>query len=219
MSEGYHERNRRAWATQHPMYDRLPEYAALLALGQPLDAAYAPLEEHLVLCVECQSDLNDLMELLSAAYADRQPLGPVGARPSLAFLRPPAPAGRPWHVERSTLVLGAAAPIWQAQPALSLAGAPRGQLLYRYVQDPGSVADLEVSIEVYADSGQPGHARVQVSVEVPSRDPLEQAGCLVVLHAASDRWDGQTDELGSIDFAPVPLHALPQIRIEITPPR
>ena len=56
-------------------------------------------------------------------------------------------------------------------------------------------------------------------VEVPSRDPLDQAGSQVSLHAGDASWHGETDEVGSVDFAPVPLETLPQLRLEISPPR
>ena len=58
---------------------------------------------------------------------------------------------------------------------------------------------------------------MRVNVEVPSQDPLEQAGSLVVLRADTVCLDGRTDELGCVDFSPVPLDALPHMRVEITP--
>src|SRR5262249_29674860 len=124
-----------------------------------------------------------------------------------------------WQLEEDTLVITLPTPILEATQRQSLAGVLRGRLLYQYVQDPGSVADLEVSIEGYGEERRPGQGRGRGGGEGPSRDPLEQAGSLVVLRADSVRLDGRTDELGNVDFSPVPLEALPRMRVEITPGR
>jgi anti-sigma factor RsiW len=191
----------------------------MLALGETPQAEFAELEAHLAECAECQVDLDDLLELTIAAYTERLEPALEYPRPDLSFLQPAALVSldQQWYLERDTLVIPFSAPVLQAAQRQSLAGVLRGQLLYHYVQDPHSVADLEVSIDVYAEEAQPGQSRVRVSVEVPSRDPLEQAGSLVVLRADQVCLDGRTDELGYVDFSPVPLEALPHMRVEITP--
>jgi len=220
MPDTYTYSNAPGESPNHPLHDLLPEYATLLALGQTPEAQYAPLEAHLAECAECQVDLDDLLELTIAAYTERLEPAVDYPPPDLSFLRPEpklltlAPM---WRLEEDKLVITLPAPILEATQRQSLAGVLRGRLLYQYVQDPGSVADLEVSIEVYAEETRPGQGRVRVSVEVPSRDPMEQAGSLVVLRADTVRLDGRTDELGHVDFSPVPLEALPHMRVEITP--
>jgi hypothetical protein len=99
----------------------------------------------------------------------------------------------------------------------ALAGAMRGPLVLRYVQDPATTADMGVTIEVYADDLARTVGRVHVGVDLPGRDPLDMAGSRVVLRAATGQWEGETDETGGADFAPVPLAALPTLRVEITP--
>lgn len=100
----------------------------------------------------------------------------------------------------------------------ALVGAARGELVLRYVQDPLTTADMGVTIEVYAEDQARTVGRVHVGVDIPWRDPLDMAGSLVVLRAASGEWRGETDETGRADFAPVPLSALPSLRVEVTPP-
>jgi hypothetical protein len=220
MPDSYTYTNSPGELSDHPLYELLPEYATILALGETPQAEFAPLEAHLAECASCQVDLDDLLELTIAAYTERLEPALEYPRPDLSFLRPATlhlPLTQPWHLEQHTLVITLSTPSLQAAQQQSLAGVLRGRLLYRYIQEPRSVADLEVSIDVYAEESRPGQGRVRVSVEVPSRDPMEQAGSLVVLRADTIRLDGRTDELGCVDFSPVPLDALPHMRVEITP--
>jgi anti-sigma factor RsiW len=220
MPNSYTYNNSPAESSKHLLHELLPEYATILALGETPQAQFAPLEEHLAKCAECQVDLDELLELTIAAYTERLEPALEYPRPDLSFLQPaalPRSFAQMWRLEEDTLVITLSALILQAAQQQSLAGVLRGRLLYRYVQEPRSVADLEVSIDVYAEESRPGQGRVRVSVEVPSRDPMEQAGSLVVLRADQLRLDGRTDELGCVDFSPVPLVALPHMRVEITP--
>jgi hypothetical protein len=127
------------------------------------------------------------------------------------------PAGQPWYVAQGQLVICFSEPLVGAFAAQSQAGVARGALLYRYVQEPRSVGDLEVSIDVYAEEGQPGQGRVRVSVEIPSRDPFQQSGSQVIVRAEHESWEGVTDDLGVAVLGPVPLAALPRLRVEIRP--
>lgn len=209
-------------ASKYPFCDLLPEYATIIALGESPPARFGQLVAHLDQCVECQADLDDLVELTIAAYTERiePPIEPSDR--DLTFLQPiirRASATHAWYSDRHMLVVFLSTPISQAAHEPSLTGMPRGQLLLHYIQEPRSVDDLEVSIDVYAEEGQSGQGRVRVSVEMPSRDPMDQAGSRVVLRANQAHWDGQTDDLGLVDFAPVPLNALPHMRVEITPYR
>jgi hypothetical protein len=98
-----------------------------------------------------------------------------------------------------------------------LLGAARGQLIYRYTQEPSSLHDLEVSVEVYAEDAGQQHGRVRVAVDAASRGPLEQGGSLVTLYLGEASWQAETDEAGCVDFAPIPLEHLPSLRVEIAP--
>lgn len=98
-----------------------------------------------------------------------------------------------------------------------LLGAPRGPLVLRYVQDPRTTADVRVTIEVYAEDAARTLGRVRVGVDIPGRDPLDLAGCGVVLRIAAREWRAETDEAGVAIFAAVPLSALAELRVEIEP--
>ena len=216
MPDSYTADNQSGAPPAHPMYERLPEYATMLALGETPPPGFDALEAHVAECAECQIDLDDLIELMLAAYSDR--LEPACTSPpaKLAFL-PSQQANLFQNIAPLPLVIVFSAQLLQSSMLQSLAGVARGRLLYHYVQDPQSLDDLAVSIDVYAEEALPGQGRVRISVAVPTRDPLEQAGSLVVLRADQARWDGTTDDLGLIDFAHVPLEALPHMRVEITP--
>ncbi len=207
---------------EHPAREHLPAYATEIALGgSPESGSYAGLLAHLAECAECQVDLDDLLEVLLPAYAERIAPAASYPRPDLTFLEAPAqPARAPdrhWLFEAGRLVIQFSENLLATLGQPALAGAARGRLLYRYVQEPGSVADLDVSIEVYAEDAARIHARVRVGVDVPSRGPLDQTGSLVALRADDVSLQGETDESGCVDFGPIPLAALPRLRIEITP--
>ncbi|MBK9710091.1 MAG: hypothetical protein IPO81_01965 [Kouleothrix sp.] len=207
---------------KHPMRELLPAYATAVALGLPRAVQYALLEIHLAQCAQCQVELDDLLEMIDATATGQIEPAPAYPQANLSFLgpppKPPALSAPAWSFGAGRLVVDIPAPLLGASRQAGLAGAARGRLLYRYVQEPGSVADLEVAIEVYAEDGPQHQGRVRVSVDVPSRGPFDQTGSVVVVHANEATWSGETDETGSIDFAPVPLGALPHLRVEITPP-
>lgn len=198
----------------HPLRARLPDYATLLIFGAPPLPDRAEVAAHVAACAECRSALDQLLAAMyDALSADLAP-APAYPRPNLAFLRP---AGLPWYVAQRRLVICFSEAMLGAFAAQSAAGASRGALLYRYVQEPRSVGDLEVSIDVYAEEGQPGQGRVRVSVEIPSRDPFQQHGSQVIVRADQESWEGVTDDLGLAVLGPVPLAALPRLRVEIVP--
>ncbi len=115
-------------------------------------------------------------------------------------------------IQFSDLLLEALAP-------RALTGATRGQFLFRYVQDPGSTQDLGVTIDVFAEDAARTIGRVRVGVDVPSRGAFDQSGSQVVVRAGEVAWQGETDETGSVDLAPIPLDVVPSMRVEITPQR
>jgi hypothetical protein len=202
----------------HPIRQRLPEYATAAALGQAADSIYPTIAAHLAGCAACRAELAELLDLTIGAYNGQVAPAPSYPQPDLSFL-PPAPTTRPWTVDRrGRLIILFSEPLLRA-PAPSYTGAARGRLLYRYIQDPGSVEDLEVTIEVFAEERARGQGRVQIMVDVPSRGALDQTGSRVTLRAGDDAWEGETDESGYVDFAPIPLDVVPTLRVEIAPLR
>jgi hypothetical protein len=210
--------------SQH-ISEQLPVYATAIVFGSAGEMQYPAVARHIAACATCQAELDQLVELLRSAF-DGQ-LEPAERYPhaDLTFLEMPMQKPQPalplWQLDAGRLVIRF--PDLLHVPARQqLAGLARGgsgQLIYRYRQEPGSVADLDVSIEVYADDAAQTQGRVRVGVDVPSRGPLDQTGSLVTLHAGDANWQGETDESGCVDFAHVPLAALPQLRVEITPLR
>jgi hypothetical protein len=89
----------------------------------------------------------------------------------------------------------------------------RGRLFYRYERSLDTLADLAITVEVFAEDRD--RDRVRVGVEVPGPDPLDQGGNVVQLRAGTATLSGATDETGQIDFAPVPLTALPCLRVTV----
>jgi hypothetical protein len=202
--------------------DRLPEYATAAALGRAPESLYPDIAAHLAQCAACRAEIDELLDLTLYVYDGKLAPSPSYPQANLTFLpKPnlwPDPA-RLWVVDqRGRLMISLSQPLL-VDVASSLAGAPRGRLLYRYIQDPGSVEDLEVTIEVFAEDTTRRQGRVQIVVDVPSRGPLDQIGSRVILRADDHEWAGETDESGYVDFAPVPLNLVPQLRVEIAPLR
>ena len=199
------------------MHKQLPELAAALARGDAQANRYEEIAGHVRGCVECQVELDDILEMIEPVYAAG--LEPAAANPSpdLHFLPADAPPARPWRLHAGRLIVSFSQALLDVLRQPALARAARGLLLYRYTQEPGSVADMDVAIEVYAEDPSAQLGRVRVSVDIPSRSPLDQTGSLVVLRAGDLCLQSATDESGTVDFAPVPLAMLPQLRVEIAP--
>jgi hypothetical protein len=209
--------------SHHSVRTLFPEYATETALrGAPPDAGSA-LRAHLAECAACRAELDELIDLTTAAYAGQIARAPYYPRADLSFLPWPEPAParvRPWLLdELGRLVIGFSEALLAALAPRATAGAPRGQFLFRYVQEPGSVHDLEVTIDVFAEDAARTLGRVRIGVDVPSRGAFDQSGSQVVVRAGETILQGETDETGSVDLAPIPLDVVQRMRVEITPSR
>jgi hypothetical protein len=210
----------------HPFREELPIYAAALAIGIDAEAAVPGIAAHLATCLDCATELHELLETARSSYAGA--LTPTARYPviDLAFLgmptQPPLPVAPVWQLEDGRLTIRFSPALLSRIRQQPLAGAARGahgELIFRYTQDPGSVRDLDVSIEVYTEDAAHQQGRVHVGVDVTSRSPLNQHGSLVTLHLGESSWAAETDETGGVDFASVPLADLPSLHVEITPLR
>jgi hypothetical protein len=203
----------------------LPLYATVAALERDPQLVYPTIAAHLQCCLACRDELAELQELTLAAYTGQVAPAPAYPRADLSFLPapavpPPKARGQPWRLdELGRLVIQFSAALLETLRPPTLAGASRGQLLYSYTQEHGSIKNLDARIEVFAMHGAPGRGLVRVVVDVPGRNPFDQGGSLVVLRADDQEWRGETDESGQVDFAAVPLAAVPLLRIEIAPYR
>jgi hypothetical protein len=210
----------------HLFREELSAYAAALAIGVDAAAHDPGIAAHLAACPDCAAELHELLELVRPAYAGT--LTPAARYPQvdLTFLEVPmqlpqqtAPV---WRFDAGRLAIRFSDALLASMRQQPLAGAPRaarGQLIFRYTQEPGSVHDLDVSIEVYTEDVAQQQGRVRVGVDVASRSPLDQNGSLVTLYLGEANWKAETDETGCVDFVPVPLEDLPSLRVEITPLR
>lgn len=206
------------------LHDTLAAYAMVAVLGKDAEAAYPVVAAHLEQCVVCSSELRELMELTRVAYTGEVQVARVYPQPKLDFLQlqhaPEQNTARPWSVDAlGRLVVQFSQPLLELLRQKSLAGAMRGQQLYHYVQESGSLQDVNVTIDVFAENAVRGPGHVRVVVEVFSLSPLDQGGSRVIVRAGDDVWQGETDETGSVDFAPVPLDIIPVMRVEIDPRR
>lgn len=208
----------------HVFREELPAYAAALASGADAAALAPRMATHLAVCPDCAAELDDLLELVRPAYAGA--LTPAASYPAadLTFLEEPMqralPTAPAWRFDAGRLAIRFSPTLLASMRQPTLAGAARaarGQLIYRYTQEPGSVDDLDVSIEVYTEDAAQQQGRVRVGVDVASRSPLDQHGSLVTLYLGDSNWEAETDETGCVDFVPVPLGDLPSLRVEITP--
>ncbi|HEU4321689.1 MAG TPA: hypothetical protein VFS21_00935 [Roseiflexaceae bacterium] len=204
--------------THEQVRERLPEYAAMVALGgaapQPQDLA-----AHVRGCTSCREELEDLLALTGAAYEGRIPAAPAYPQPDLSCLglRMSTAPEQPGVFDRlGRLVVSFSEALLASLQTPSLAGAMRGSLLCRYTQG-GGPRNIDVTIEVFTEDSARERGRVQVMVDVPDSDPFDQSGSHVTLQADGRSWDAATDETGCASFAGVPLRALPRLRVEVVP--
>ena len=210
----------------HPFREELPAYAAALAVGADAAARAPSIAAHLAACPDCAAELHELLELVRPAYAGA--LTPAAHYPAvdLTFLEAPMQLPQPtapaWRFDSGRLTIqfsNALLASMRQRPLVGAARGARGELIFRYTQEPASLHDLDVSIEVYTEDAAQQQGRVRVGVDVASRSPLDQHGSLVTLYLGEVNWEAETDETGCVDFVPIPLEELPSLRVEIIPLR
>lgn len=197
--------------------EAMPEYAAQRALGQQPDQAPPELARHIGACAACRGELDELVELTDTAYAGRLERAASYPRPNLSFLSAPAPAEQPGLLDQiGRVVIAFSEALLASLQAPTLAGALRGQLLYRYTQGGGS-HNIDVTVEVFSEDAARERGRLQIMVELLDHDPLDQSGSRVIVQTGDAAWTGATDETGCVSFAGIPLRALPRLRVEVVP--
>ncbi|MDQ4077424.1 MAG: hypothetical protein M3220_14405 [Chloroflexota bacterium] len=201
------------------MRELLPDYATVEACGNDPAAQYPEMAAHLETCEACRDELEELLELLIPAYTGQVDPAPSYPTPNLSFLKKdksaPTPA-KPWLVdEMGRLWIRFSQTLLDTLRPPSLAGAMRGQLLYTYELEPGSVPDLDVGIEIFAEENSDNTATINVIVDDQRRDPLDQSGITVTLHAAGTTWQEETDEAGCAMFEGVPRSVLAKLEVEV----
>jgi hypothetical protein len=207
-------------STCHTVRDRLPAYLTAEALRQQLQAVDPDVATHLAGCASCRAELEELRELMTAAYTGTIEPAANYPQPDLVFLpaRTTAPAAyQPWRFDEwGRLIISFSQALLDSLHRPALIGAARGQMLYSYTLAPQAAPNLDVSIEVFTADARRDLGFVRVNVEALDREPFAQEPSAVMLHAAGATWHGTTDETGCVAFESIPLAALPDLRIEIT---
>jgi hypothetical protein len=208
----------------HAIRELLPEYATLAVLGQAPEKIYPPVAAHLNICETCRAEFAELLSLTTDMYSEQVAVPSSYPSFDLTFLSQPTaaspPPHQPWRIDAlGHVIIMFSEQLLKTLYQPSLAGALRGQLLCRYTPEAGALPDLHVLVETFAEDTAGAVGRVRVDVDVPSRGPFDQSGSQVLLRADGIIWQGETDELGSVDFAPFPLESLPRLRVQITPQR
>lgn len=191
---------------------QLATLATMAALGQPISESDAA---HLEQCASCKAAAADLTELVAAAFSGD--LVPIAApMPDLSFLRRVVrsrASGAEYAATRTILGIGDLRAITGS--GLGYVGASRGDLIGRYKQSLSGPDSPSVTVEVIATDTTRAHGHVRIAIDTPSRDPFDQSGNRVTLRVDGQLWSGETDQNGLVELGPVPIAALPRMRIEI----
>ncbi|WP_110515693.1 hypothetical protein [Herpetosiphon llansteffanensis] len=201
-------------ASHEIMRQRLVEYAHAVALGAPIDAALQVVADHVETCSGCRAELFDALDASYALYSTSFAMADSIPAPSLKFLRQhslvtaaPETVGYRFMIEFSDQMLQ------QMQIQLQYTGQMRGQrLIGTYRQSSVSIPD--VTIEMY-ESMQPKHAVLHCYIQVPERDPFDQAGTEVKVVSPSYENNGTTDADGFVLFDRIPIEELARLKIKI----
>jgi hypothetical protein len=197
---------------EHLSDAQLATLATMATLGSPLDATGL---EHLQDCADCRIAVVDLTQMVVAAFTDK--LAPAATQPlDLSFLQRVVrshESGTEYPAARTILGLADLQAI--SGGSLAYVGASRGDLIGRYKQSLASPERASVTVEVIATDTSRAHGHVRIAIDAPSRDPFDQSGNRVILRVDGQLWSGETDQNGLVELGPVPVAALPRMRIEI----
>ncbi len=193
----------------------LPLYAAAAARGYDPARLYPDVVAHVAACARCRDELDDLLAMILPAYAGEVAPAPPPSTPDLSFLRARrAPAAPPWSVDEwGRLLIRFSTALLDSLRPPTLAGARRGQLLYRYEPTGDAAPDMGLQIEIFAESETA--ASVTVALDDPQREPLAQSGILVTLQAGDQSWQQPTDETGFVSFEGIPRAHLATLQITV----
>lgn len=207
--DGAHERIR----------ERLPEYAAALALGQPAARRLPYVAQHLAGCAACRAELAGLAQLIDPLYDGTLEQPAERVRLNFGFLEAPAAPQAPGVLGR--LVLALDQQMEALRRRLSVAQRPallqaRGTPHLDYEPEPADVGGASVSVQLYPADADPQRYDLQLTILLPEgvRAPN---GIALTLRVDEQIWDEVTDESGVFIFpAAVPLGAR-EVRVGAEP--
>ncbi len=225
------------------IYDRLPEYVMQLLEGRlpgdQLSAEWQEVRDHLKICEECRSEVEELRSIIQETAAGTLAPAPGYPQPDLSFLNslpaqikatsPPLrevadhllALVRSVVIELDPVRLGLA-----PQPAFAtLAGSFRSgkdtalSQNWRYQHPADEKSALGITIDAGMTDPERKLCRVLITVD-DARDPLPQQESEVTLQYGAIAQTAATD-MGLIAFADVPLETLNRLRVTVTkqPPK
>ncbi len=202
----------------------LPEYITILVLGQAPPGEWLPLERHLGQCAACRGEADALYSLMKAYYtgtiSDAIPPKP----PDLSFLKQPMNRQRtPQRLFQAQLKQPRFSFQFSSAVLFQMTARADPQpdgfhLRYAYEIPPKDATDLAVTIEIFSHEMTSQHGFVRICVEQPERNPFDQAGTYVELHAGELYLSAVSDQNGVVTFVDVLLEQIAEWRIIATPP-
>ena len=212
----------------------LPEYAMARLRNVSTNAPPNAFEAHLVSCADCQSELEELCQLLEDTAAGTLP--PSAGYPELdvSYLSmwvperdSSAPPHTPFLVHLSTgleraaqvlkeLVIQFTEDIVSTFRKPDLAGSFRGMLHGSYQHPKQDSDDLHIAIDISTPDQAGARCRVVVTVVDP-QNPFAQEGHSVILRYGTEETRQISDHRGCVAFEDIPSEALPQLQFTIIP--
>jgi hypothetical protein len=211
------------------------EYAALLLASPPPGPQWHQLEAHLASCNECQSELDELRQILHDTYSGALEPIPPAAEPDLSFLLPLAQAAPPTPVvpaivERAKhdalvaldaarqIVIQFTSSLVDALRQPLLAGGYRGAHYCSYEYPRPNDDAVQITIDISTSDHSRKLCRVLVCIANPAQ-PFDQEGSQVTLCFGTFTRSAITDHQGYAPFDDIPLDFIPQLQFTIIPQR
>jgi hypothetical protein len=212
----------------------IPEYAMARLRNSSTSTPPNAFESHLASCADCQSELNELCQLLEDTAAATLP--PSADYPELDASYLPvslperdssAPSDTPFLTNLTTsleraaqvlkeLVIQFTEEIVSAFHKSDLAGSFRGMLHGSYQHPKQDPDDLHIAIDISTPDPAGTRCRVVVTVVDP-QNPFAQEGHSVILRYGTEETRQISDHRGCVAFEDIPSEAIPQLQFTIVP--
>jgi hypothetical protein len=205
--------------------ERLPEYATTIILRHAvaLKDTDQIIQDHLKVCVACQTELAELIELGGPLYRGEVEMLYDPPHFQLDFLRTgaaKAPVAQPswWRdqlgrlfVQFSNELLSALRPRSQLMAARS-----EGMTLLRYQPQADPPGSFYLTIDIL-DQRDPETVALHVQIDLADRDALNQEQTIVRIEGRGQVWSDETNESGVAIFPDIPRQLLAELRVAIDP--
>ncbi len=201
--------------------DELPEYLQAEAEGHATMPRWRPVELHLDLCPHC-TEIYAELHLLAALAEGGQGIDPPDYPVlSLAFLQPPQPPKKSWHLDDlgRLIIVFSADLLRSMQPPPLLVGtkSASGSDTPREYVFTNEVDDLNVTVTIEPLKDDRTHCMITVDVDVPSRGGWPNLADIEVMlkHDETELDTCYTDAFGKAVFEDIATADLEHVVIEI----